>query len=57
MRSTPAGERNCSVAAPATVIEFAAHSITFAFGKTVPAEAPPQLLVKLLEWEFNGRGI
>ena len=46
--STPVGERNCSVAPPATAIEYAAHSIA-AFG-TVPAEAPPQLLVNLLEW-------
>jgi len=50
-RSTPAGERNCSVAAPATAIEYAAHSIA-AFG-TAPAEAPPQLLIDLLEWHHQ----
>ena len=53
MRSTPAGARNCSVAAPASMKKYAAHFFISDFIGTEPAEAPPQLLVKLLEWEHD----
>ena len=49
-RSTPAGERNCSVASPASMNKYATHLFIFAFGETEAAKAPPQLLIDLLEW-------
>ena len=49
----PLGERNCSVAAPASMKKYAAHFFISDCIGTEPAEAPPQLLVNLLEWQFN----
>ena len=44
-----------SVAAPASMKKYAAHFFISDFIGTEPAEAPPQLLVKLLEWEHYSK--
>lgn len=43
-------ERTCYVASPASIVEYAAHLTVSAYSGTEAARAPPQVLIKLLEW-------